>query len=247
MLFELDYMANPWNYLDTLTRGSESYDDLLDSRRISDLYPRKSFLDHFFASNETIENFKNMTYAELGEFLHLPYDEKECRREHLDLMLTARGKVTTGGKAHPVNLEKRYRMKRGTILVDYSIKNEGVTSLSVRFSPEVNLSFPGIDDASLSLSIQGEGKTSTGVTHTTVRDTSVAGFTAMDKKNSVTIQCGWDRVCDLWILPVDAEWLDREGRHRGNQSTCFLPVWPLSLEPDGVWKTSIQLSFSRSR
>ncbi len=247
MIFELDYIATPWNYLDTFTRQPEKYDDLLESRSIADPYPRKSFLDHFFASSEKLKDFQTMTYSELGEFLHLPYDAKECRKEHLDLLFSARGKVVTGGKIHPVYIEKRYRMKRGSILVDYSIKNEGPKLLSVCFSPEVNLSFPGIDENCLSLSIQKKAAAAREIPHGEARETGAVGFTAVDKKNSVTIQAEWDTECELWMLPVNAVWLDGEGSHSGYQSTCFLPVWPLSLAQDGIWNASIQLSFSRDK
>ena len=247
MVFELDYMTNPWNYMDTFTRQSESYDDLLDTRRIVDMYPRKSFMDHFFSSTEKISDFENMTYSELGGFLLQPYDGKECRKEHLDLTLSARADVRIGSKTFPVLLEKRYRMKRNSISVDYTIKNESSDRFSVSFAPELNLSFACVNDSVLSLSIQRAGKAARTVSHGITSDTGVSGFAAKDGKNSVTIEGGWDKECDLWILPVDALWRDEEGNHAEYQSTCLLPVWPLTLSPNEVWKTALRLAFIRGK
>lgn len=210
MVFELDYMTEPWNYLDTFTRKTESYDDLLDTLRIVDSYPRKSFADHFFTSSEKIADFENMSYTELGEFLHLPYEAKECRKEQLELILFARADIKVGNKAFPLFLEKKYRMKRSSVSVDYTIKNESGDPISISFSPELNLSFPGVNNSSLSLAIRREGKADRNVSHGVVRDTATAGFTATDKLNNVTIQYGWDRQSELWIFPVEAVWLDEE-------------------------------------
>jgi hypothetical protein len=242
-VFELDYFANPWNYLDTFTRSPDNHDDRLENKIPIDHYPRKAFVDHFFSSKERIENFENMNYSELGVFLNVPYDVKECRRDNLDLSFSVNGDITLDGRSYPVYLEKRYRLKRASVLVDYSIKNIGDRTLAVRFAPEMNLSFSENDDTSLGLSVRNSEGEPKNVGLERLREAGATGFFAVDKMNSVTVQGEWDKEGELWILPVEAAWLDREGRHVGYESTCFLPVWPISLRPETDWKTSIQLSF----
>ena len=47
-----------------------------------------------------------------------------------------------------------------------------------------------------------------------------------------------DQNFDGWILPVRDAVTDRY------QSTCFMPVMAVSLEPEGQWKTEFKLAIS---
>lgn len=247
MVFELDYIAKPWNYLDTFTRSPENYDERLDKERVVDRYPRKAFVDHFFSTKERIESFANMKYSELGDFLNLPYAVKECRKDSLDLRFSAHGRVTVGGKPHPLCLEKRFRLKRASVIVDYTLKNTGKETLTLCFAPEINLSFSDNVDSCLGMSVQKAAGKLKEIDLGRRSEAGATGFQAKDKTNGVTVQGEWGRESSLWVLPVEAAWFDREGPHLGYESTCFLPVWDLSLPPENDWTISIQLAFQKTR
>ncbi|MBN1685945.1 MAG: DUF1926 domain-containing protein [Spirochaetales bacterium] len=245
MVFELDYLAEPWNYLDTFSRRAEHYQQRTERSHIIDKYPRRAFLDHFFAPGEKIAALEKLAYDELGNFLTLPYQVRDCRKDSLDLVFFADGMVATETGQHPVTIEKRYRMNKTTVTVDYSIANNGTTSLAARFSPEINLSFTGAEDEHLGLLVR-RGKEAKAVASRRLNENAVDGFTAIDKKNDVIIDGSWNVECDLCVFPVEAEWLDQEGLHFEYQSTCFFPVWKLSLQPGEVWRVTIRLSFSKT-
>lgn len=246
MLFELDYLAKPWNYLDTLTRIPEIYHDRIEGKYIIDKYPRRAFLDHFLKADEHIDGFEKMKYLELGDFLNKTYTVKECRKDTMDLTFAADGNVGRNDAGSTVHLEKRYRMKRNTILVDYSIVNRGRSVLEVCFGPEINLSFPAMDDGALQFSVQSNGMNSD-LRPTKYSAIEVDGVMCRDRENGVTIQCNWDRPSELWILPIEAAWSDWAGSHFEYQSTCILPHWNLSLQSGASWEAAFQLSFARSR
>ena len=246
MVFELDYLAKPWNYLDTFTRIREIYHDRIDDKYTTDSYPRRAFLDHFFSADDSIGSFGRMDYRELGGFLNKPYTEKECRKDAMDLTFCADGIIEGDGGAAPVHLEKRYRMKRNAIFVDYSIANRGEMDLKTCFGCEINLSFSSMDDAALKMSCQSDGALSD-LPSGQSSVIGVDGFSCLDRKNGVTIQGNWDRRCELWVLPVEAGWADWSGKHVGYQSTCFLPRWHIALPAGESWRASLQLSFARTR
>jgi 4-alpha-glucanotransferase len=246
MVFELDYLAKPWNYLDTLTRIPEIYHDRIDEEYTIDTYPRRAFLDHFFDADEPIDSFDDMSYRELGSFLNRPYTVKECKKDTMDLTFGVDGNVGGNGEGAAVYLEKRYRMKRNAILVDYSIANRSSTELALCFGSEINLSFSSMDEAALKMSLQTEG-TLSDLESGKSAVSKVNGFTCLDRKNGVTIQGNWDRQCELWVLPVEAGWTDWSGKHVGYQSTCLVPRWNVMLPSGAEWRASLQLSFARTR
>ena len=245
MVYELDYLAKPWNYLDTFTRKPEQYSELSNNGHTVDQYPRRAFVDHFFALGARTGKHGGNTYREHGTFLTIPYEVKECKKDSLELTFSAAGAVTTEEGERSVSIEKQYKMKRATIFVDYLVTNNGPGTLAACFCPELNLSFHDMSQKSISLSIQCE-KEDKPVPDTTAHEKGATGFTANDKKNGVTLSFAVESACNLHVFPLEAEWLDREGKHREYQSTCFLPIWELAIPEKKTWSVSIQLSFSKT-
>ncbi|MBT3271778.1 MAG: DUF1926 domain-containing protein, partial [Spirochaetales bacterium] len=244
MAFELDYLSRPWNYLDTFTRKREYFQEIIDGGQVADPYPRKAFLDHFMRKDEQISNFDRMTHSELGNFLTMPYDVKECRRDHMELVFAADGLVGKNGSRIPVSIEKRYRMKRNSIVVEYGITNRGTAPVEECFGSEINLSFASMDELQLSIQKKDSEKS---IKSRLLNAGGTVGFSAADQKNKVLVQGNFAEETELWIVPVEAVWLEQNGRNRGYQSTCFLPRWSINLNPGELWKTSIALSFTKNK
>ena len=185
-----------------------------------------------------------MNYAELGEFVNKAYEVKECRKDNLEMIFTTTGTVGKNDSRSTVAIEKRYRMKRNTIMVDYAIGLENGDALDTCFAPEINPSFPSIEETNISVLQEGGGRS---LESSVSEAKAVAGFTAQDRRNCVMIQCGWGERCDLWVIPVEASWMDQNGEHAGYQSTCFIPKWRIKLEGGDTWTTSIQMSLARTK
>ena len=64
----------------------------LDQRLQYDAYPRKSLLDHFYEPGTSLESVARGEAAELGDFLHRPYEARVRRNpERIQVLLTRQG------------------------------------------------------------------------------------------------------------------------------------------------------------
>lgn len=136
-LFELDYKAAAFNFLDIVNRRPEGYhkklthasindddgegvhsihdmvvykEEGLDKLLYYDWYKRASFVDHFVGKT-SLEEFSNAQYEELGDFVTGAYefDFQVSRKKDSSVLTFARsGFVRQGGRDLPVKLSKRF-------------------------------------------------------------------------------------------------------------------------------------------
>jgi hypothetical protein len=125
-------------------------------------------------------------------------------------------------------MEKTYTLTKNCIILDYRLRNPGEKPLSFILVPSLDLSFPGDGERVLRINTVREGlretvKPGEGLT---VRDITALAF--KDVKNETLISLDSTLSFDARIVPV------RAGEREEYQSTCVLPILPLTLPPAGT-------------
>lgn len=237
--FELDYLPRPWNYLDTFA-GMPAEQSAYKP------YPRRAFLDHFFLPNETLENFRTMSHREMGDFLNKVYQVGELRKDAMSILFCAQGSVADGETFLPVEIKKRFTMRRNTVTLAYTITNNAEKPLHTVFGSEINLSFHSMDKKALKIDFQKKGNVSAAKTEFG-NLTQISGFSSIDLKSGVSISASFSDECSVWMMPVDTTWVSMNGHASEYQFTCFLPRWILNLAPKQSKQIIIQVSLSRAK
>ena len=68
-----------------------------------------------------------------------------------------------------------------------------------------------------------------------------------DRVNNVSISFHADKNYTLWSLPVETLFRNKETAVKMYQSSCFVPQWPVRLEPNEEWSVDVVLSISKSK
>ena len=252
-LFELDYLARPWNYLDTMTRVRERYHDDLDVTANVDRYWRKSFIDHLFRPESTIDDFESgRVYEEtidLNNLCNTLYDVAEYNREDGVLVLSASVEVADT----TVTLRKEYRFERNKVTLKTRIANSGSQRLERWYGCEVNLSFASDEVDALRVHVRPEADPASARKNMARRPPSGyerpngaisevdpekhvfehAGTVVFeDLKNQLDLSLSVFEPTECWSLPVRTVSVGENGEPEViYQSSCLVPRWELALDP----------------
>jgi alpha-amylase len=132
MLFELDYLPDCRNYLNTLSSGT--------------VY-RKAFIDHLYGPEECPgEDPADIIGRDKGNLHRGGYNLESLNRENNSLMFHFKGELRQDSAAAPIEIKKKYVFKRGLIEIYYGLINPSAEDLSFRFGSEINLSLPDSTD-----------------------------------------------------------------------------------------------------
>ncbi|MDR0450411.1 MAG: DUF1925 domain-containing protein [Treponema sp.] len=240
-VFELDYLPNSWNYLDTFDqpepgpRGRRNRKAAFTDRILpADFSPA----DILSGRNDGI---------------------RDCGEERFDLreMDKARGKASFylppaaetpgGGPFRALGVEKSYRLHRDTLTVNYTLSNTGREEAGFLFASSIDLSFPGegenfvrvLKGAGVLKPETGEGALGGNVL--AARDTDLLKF--QDLKNEAIISLGADRPFSAWIFSrrTAPETWGGPGLY---QSSCVMPFFPAAVKPGESWKLAFTLKFT---
>ena len=242
ILFELDYLPVGWNYSDTMARRPEAYHTKDDKHY--DSYLRKSFMDHFFPKETSIEDLDSMHYREAGDFVDQPYELVRIERDHLKLCLKRTGSVRINRNSHPISIGKDFIFKPDSIQVNYSIVNLSNRELPLWFGTEFNFAFSSNCSDALEAYIHG---TSIPMDRGTCSNGEGTEVIIEDIRNRVTIDLASSRAFTLWSLPVETISQTRLGLVKNYQSSCLIPQWKFTLKPGDLWSNTTTLGLSRKR
>ena len=248
ILFELDFLPSPWNYLDTMGRYPEVYHGSGQEAQGYDAYPRKSFVDHFLQPDVTIEHFTRMIWEGGCDFANTRYDIKGttgAMKKKLEIPLFAEGILRQN--AQRVSLEKTYSFSRRTIQVQYCITNTNESELHTIFSPEINLSFVSNNVKHLRFysSSQKNKKVETDLSALELESISQVIFE--DQFNKVRIEVLFSPDTNCWSLPLNTEHLNRNHWQETYQASTLLPRWTLHLGPGEEHHCTVNISMKSIR
>lgn len=241
-IFELDYRPKFCNLLNVLTRRKEAYhgrikeaveeegvktihemvkakEKGLEGYLYYDSYERLSLIDHFFATNATLEDFAKGACEEMGDFVSAAYEILDLNEPELALELSRCGKVRLDEKLLPILVKKRISLEDFRVIVDYEIRNLSEEALNLLFGLEFNLSV----DTDMRKYVRGDF------------------VKLMDEARGFQVSFEFEGKPSVLSFPIEAVSLSEEGFERICQGTSLLPNWGLTLDGKGTWKTRLSL------
>ncbi len=245
VIFELDYLVNSWNYLDTMSRYKEPYHTGEHERNGFDWYPRNAFVDHFLEDECTQEDFSGMTYNELGNFVDSEYSLVDLNREKKELDLQFKGQIKINRIKKSIRITKKFDFKKNSIQVKYIVSNLSVDNLKINFASEINLSLDNISNGVFIKTSSGkevyEKKTPV------YEESGISDFIINEVSRKVTITVTGSEKFTLWKFPVETETKRLETIEKIYQSTCFVLKWPIAIDAGKEWSSTITIRLEKTR
>jgi alpha-amylase len=205
---------------------------------------RKTFVDHFFSEGDSIESFNRMSYKESGDFVLGGYDLQQMNREHFEIDLVRNGFFTSRSRSNAIRIEKKYRFKKATVNVEYTITNASNRTLDLWFGSEVNLAFASSASKDLKLVKFDRSDKGTNLSAGVTSHRNVRRVSCQDQINNTNIDLLSEGAFTLWSLPVETVVQANGTYRRVYQSTCLVPQWEFELKPKEQWNNTLSLSFS---
>ncbi|UCD58281.1 MAG: DUF1926 domain-containing protein, partial [Candidatus Hydrogenedentota bacterium] len=265
---EIDYRPKCFNITDVMSRWPESYHDKIEQASTGpaaevksiheivrvkekgleknlcyDWYDRRCFLDHFFPSDTTVEEFARAQHHEEGDFVNQPYvlSKKKKSRDKLTLKLERRGHLWRPDGAIPVFVEKTFVMGHQTgAEAQYTIRSGDKPIDSTMFAVELNLTLLAGESEDRyyeipSVSLRQNRMNSIGTLD------SVSLVRLVDRWTNIAIVIQYEPAATFWRFPIETVSQSEGGFERTYQGSSVTAVWPLSLEPDDCTRRSVSM------
>lgn len=102
----------------TIHNDDIEIDEHLKDELIYDWHPKYSFVDHFSNTEFTLEEFKNVSYREIGDFANQPFEFNKKKS-----LFTREGGIYLEG-IHSANMSKNYSFLDNTIFLETEFDSE---------------------------------------------------------------------------------------------------------------------------
>ncbi len=241
VLFELDYLPVPWNYLDTLdcSRASDR------SVRSYEVAAGRAFVDHLLREAPSDCSDEDFAAREVAPVATRLYQTEQVDRDHdlIDLSLVV---ADTG-----LRIEKQFRFRASGLTVRYVIINNGTEPFAGWFGTEVNLGF--LSDHETHLRVRGD-EASRRPFGAVRRDEMIRSgeIEFNDLFNDVALLMRTTHPADVRVSPLVFSPGTRAQTSGGAtpatalyQGTRLLPGWDLEIPVAGSWSVDITLALAR--
>jgi alpha-amylase len=232
------------------TEGVPSIHDLvkvkepgLENYLVYDRHRRLSLQDHFMPADTQLQDFMNVKYKELGDFLTEPYVPmvKKTSSE-IELKLKRKGTVLMDKKALPVEILKVVSILKGQSLINisYEISNLSQEVLDAVFGVEFNFSMLAGDSPDRYYVFKGKNTEDRRLASAgEVEGCSNLKIVDEWKGFGVSLESGYlDRI---WRFPIETVSQSESGFERTYQSSLVFPNKRIMIEPGGKWTNSLKL------
>jgi hypothetical protein len=248
-VFEFDFIPRSWNYLNTLlprTAGPGASGAVFNSaeRRMafSDILALPGFSPSVFAgagfSTREAEKAGRIRFCGVKAYDVLETDKA---RQKAGFRLNAAG--IPASILDSIEINKTYHLKKDSLLVQYTLVNQGKGKADFDFIPRFDLVFPGEGEEYLRIyRVRPEGKDAL-----TGGEGELPGSRAVeldDLENELIITLSCDKTFNVHFAPVYASCPIYGQEQRLYQSTCVLPVTRLSLKSGASWSAEYTLKLA---
>lgn len=269
--FELDFKPSDFNLTNTFSRKYEAYheklkliksdddssnsdnqpasihdivsskEDGLDKVLFYDKYHRYSFLDHFLATDISIDDLIAQKYQDLTDFAGQSYQIKSIihNDNEISALLTKTGEILSEEGRIPFSLSKKYILKKNNgVVLNYTFKNVSVKeNLTFLFGSEMNFTYLAADDP---------------LRYFIVRDTkepmnikssmnNVDNITMINEWDNIRTEISFTETTKLWRFPVETVSQSESGFEKNYQNSSILPLWEISIPPNKSTKISLSI------
>jgi alpha-amylase len=240
-LFELDHLRKPWNYLDTLSRRPEPF-HTDDVRAMGyDGHMRHAFLDHFLDAETTLESFATSRFQELGDFVEGEYSVSDFDKDHATVSLLREGRVKVGRRTVPLAVEKTFAFSRSGFSVTYLLRNDDTREVTLRFAPEINLSFRSAEVEDLRIGVRERGSKSSEVSPEEQEINGALEVLFNDLYNSAGVSVVPEGKANFWSFPVYSWGNGPRGLTAYYSSNCLVGLYDVGLESGESWGTTFKV------
>jgi hypothetical protein len=234
-IFELDYLPKGWNYLDTFARRREPY---MDESTVEDGYRREAFLDRLAPRNFTLQDALDNRFGGSRFCGSEKYQVEEIDKAQKKacFRLLPREDLPWG----TLEMEKRYHLKTGLLSLNYSLINRGLEPEDFTFIPQADFSFPG-DEETLLRILTVDGGIKKALPPDSREIHHITGIEFQDLQNETIVSLFSGSPFDLWLLPIRTRYRINGEMTDQYQSTCIMPIQPVSLGPGERFETEFRL------
>ena len=240
-IFELDHLRKPWNYLDTLSRRPEPFHTDEVRKMGYDEHPRHAFVDHIIPPETTLEEFAASRYQELGDFVEGGFTVTDLDKDHARITLLREGTVRVGRRTVPLAIEKTYTFNRSGLSVTYVLRNDDTRDLTIRFAPEINISFRSSEVEDLRLLVRERGSKPTELSPDRREIEGALEILFNDLFNGATVSISPEGKGDFWSFPVYSWGHGPRGLTAYYASSCLVGLHEVAMESGGSWTTTLKL------
>ena len=224
-IFELDYLPVSWNYLDTMSAQPAKQ-------------KRCAFVDWLAPPDTTPEDIGPHGIRE-GRF---------CGEEEYDVSETDRIRRIVAFKLNSkpglpweeIEIAKIWQPKKNSLSLDYFLRNTGTNNSTFIFSPSLDLSFPGNGEGFLKIFVLREDEKDEVASNGTLTVKNARSLEFHDLKNETIISLEASQHFDAKIFEIRSGASGMEEY----QSTCIMPLLPVSLDGDKSWSIAFLLRIS---
>jgi alpha-amylase len=266
-LIEVDYLKNPINLSDTLTRRQEPYHEKLralqnqgstgggvasihdivrvkepglENKLFYDPEERASLVERILPLNTKVENLLSAQYQELGDFHHAVFTSKveEPKGKGKPIQLTLSHDGMIDGS--PVQLTKKLVLEQGEfhLTAHYKLKNISSKELKFLFMTEWNLTLLAGDAADRNYFVKGRDLSTRRLNSVGMEENVIeAGMRDGWLKLEINLQS--EKPAHFWRYPVETISQSEGGFEKVYQGSCLLFGWTVTLPPQGVFETPV--------
>ncbi len=267
MLYELDVRKARHNLLATLQRRPESYhrkvlrgnvqaegevasihdrivfkQEGLDQRIQYDRFPRKSFLEHFYDNDLTLDRLVAGEAMERGDFVAMPFEAK-LRRAASKVQL----QLTRDGNAWgiPLRLTKALTLEAGSSVLNAAYLVEGLPrDRQLHLALEWN--FAGLPSKADDRYFYDGAGAKLGHLGTALNLNQASQLGLIDQWLGVDVLIGLSRPAAFWTFPIETVSQSEAGFELVHQSVCVMPHWLVQGDHEGKWSVQMQVKITKS-
>ena len=205
---------------------------------VFDRYRRASFLDHFLTPDATLEDLKNSSYQEAGDFVTSKYELASLSPKERRFTLRREGQ-----RPFPIKIEKEFHIPEGEagVSAHYRLTHQGGQKGQAIFAVEFNISLeagyapdryyrvPGVPLRERNLASIGELE-------------GIREVELIDEYRRLAVALKLSKPATFWRHPVETASRSEKGIERIFQGSCLLFRFPLALGPGESFELSISLT-----
>ena len=225
-------------------------EDGLAERLIYDRWPRNAFRLLLFAPWKTHADYATLKLEESAPVAAARYAVRECSARGAELAYEGplAGETAADANAKPASVRvlKRFsldRSKNGLWLAcDVAIEHDFEVPLHLKAGLEivVNLLAPNEPDRYFECDGKRQRLNWCGTA-------SAPKLRMGDEWQNIAAEFEADAAAEFWVAPIETISLSEDGFERVYQGSQIMPVWPLELAANQVWKARLVMQLSQIR
>ncbi|MHC5544421.1 alpha-amylase/4-alpha-glucanotransferase domain-containing protein, partial [Singulisphaera rosea] len=214
----------------------------LDRLLVYDRYPRKAFVDHFFAPDVTIDDLATCRDVERGDFVTGAYLSKVQRGDDRVSLLMERPGRADG---HAIQIRKSVELAAESSDLEIRYVLEGLpVGVPLHFGVEMNFAAMA-GHAHDRYYLDGEG-TRLGMLDSRLDRSLVEGVGLVDEWLDLSVGLVWSVPGGLWCFPIETVSQSESGFEGVYQSSAVIPHWVVKADDSRRWEVRIRLSADRA-